>query len=215
MPSAMEERHTGIVSESKIKVLVAQSCLTMIPRTLACQAPLPMGFPRQEYWSGLPFPSPGDLPDPGIESRSPTLHADSLPPEPPGNCIGGLNLGSQSRHHKEVTLQLNSEEEVKWMRQGTRRVFQTEGRACAEAWKGATRALRKTLVFNVLTLRHPKGFIQMQAKVPLNLWYSSFVFCFSYKICFYSCTFWYRIWIRIIKRSQGKTAYIDCSDFDC
>ena len=43
-----------------------------------------MGFPRQEYWSGLPFPSPGDLSDPGIKPRSPALQADSLPPELPG-----------------------------------------------------------------------------------------------------------------------------------
>ena len=43
-----------------------------------------MGFSRQEYWSGLPFPSPGDLPDPGIKPRSPALQADSLPSEPPG-----------------------------------------------------------------------------------------------------------------------------------
>ena len=42
-----------------------------------------MGFSRQEYWSGLPFPSPGDLPDPGIEPGSPTLQADALPSEPP------------------------------------------------------------------------------------------------------------------------------------
>ena len=43
-----------------------------------------MGFPRQEYWSGLPFPSPGDFPDSGIEPRSPALQADSLLSEPPG-----------------------------------------------------------------------------------------------------------------------------------
>jgi len=43
-----------------------------------------MGFSRQEYWSGLPFPSPGDLPDPGIELRSPTFQADVLTSEPPG-----------------------------------------------------------------------------------------------------------------------------------
>ena len=48
------------------------------------QAPLSMEFSRQEYWSGLPFPSPGDLPDPGIKLRSPALQADSLPAEPPG-----------------------------------------------------------------------------------------------------------------------------------
>ena len=54
------------------------------PWTVACQAPLFMGFSRQEYWSGWPFPSSGDLPDPGIEPGSPTLQADSLPSEPPG-----------------------------------------------------------------------------------------------------------------------------------
>ena len=60
--------------------LVAKSYLTLAtPWTIACQAPLSMGFSRQEYWSGLPFPSPGDLPDPGIEPGSPALHADSLP----------------------------------------------------------------------------------------------------------------------------------------
>ena len=46
--------------------------------------PLSMGFPRQQYWSGLPFPSLGDLPDPGIKPRSPALQADSLPAEPQG-----------------------------------------------------------------------------------------------------------------------------------
>ena len=45
------------------------------------------GFSRQEYWSGLPFPSPGDLPKPGIEHNSPTLKADSLPTEPPGKHL--------------------------------------------------------------------------------------------------------------------------------
>ena len=48
-------------------------------------SPLSMGFSRQEDWSGLPFPSPGDLPDSGIEPRSPALQADTLPCEPPGN----------------------------------------------------------------------------------------------------------------------------------
>ena len=46
-----------------------------------------MGFSRQEYWSGLPFPSPGDLPDPGIEPGSPTLEADALTSEPPGKSL--------------------------------------------------------------------------------------------------------------------------------
>ena len=62
--------------------LVAKSCTTLAtPWTVACQAPLSMGFSRQAYWSGFPFPSPGDLPDLGIEPGSPALQADSLPTE--------------------------------------------------------------------------------------------------------------------------------------
>ena len=59
--------------------------LCVIPWIAAHQAPLSMGLSRQEYWSGLPFPSPGDLPDPEIERRSPALQADSLLSEPPGH----------------------------------------------------------------------------------------------------------------------------------
>ena len=59
--------------------VVSDSLLT--PWTAARQAPLSVGFSRQEYWSGLPFPSPGDLPDPGIKPSSPTLQADSLSSE--------------------------------------------------------------------------------------------------------------------------------------
>ena len=62
--------------------LVTKSCLTFVtPWTVARQAPLSVGFFRQEYWSGSPFPSPGHLLDPGIEPRSPALQADS--------CIAG------------------------------------------------------------------------------------------------------------------------------
>ena len=58
-------------------VLVAQSCSTLCdPMNCSPQAPLSMKFSRQEYWSGLPFPYPGDLPDPGIEPESPALQAD-------------------------------------------------------------------------------------------------------------------------------------------
>ena len=64
----------------------SRSCVRLlaIPWTIAYQAPLSMGFSRQKYWSGLPFPSPGDLPDPGIEPRSAALQADALHSEPPG-----------------------------------------------------------------------------------------------------------------------------------
>ena len=54
------------------------------PWTVAYQAPLSMKFSRQEYWSGLPYPSPGDLPDPGIKPMFPAVQADTLPSEPPG-----------------------------------------------------------------------------------------------------------------------------------
>ena len=62
------------------------SCVLLFstPWTVALQAPLSMGFRRQEYWSVLPFLSLGDLPNPGIEPRSPALQADALPSEPPG-----------------------------------------------------------------------------------------------------------------------------------
>ena len=69
---------TSIVSDS------------VIPSTVARQAPLSMGIPRQEYWSEMPFPSPGYLPNPGIETTSPAspaLQADSLPTEPPAKPI--------------------------------------------------------------------------------------------------------------------------------
>ena len=69
----------------KVKVIVAQSCLTVCNAcAVAHQTPLSMGFSRQEYWSGLPFSSPGDLPNPGIEPGSPALQADALPSEQPG-----------------------------------------------------------------------------------------------------------------------------------
>ena len=58
--------------------LVAQSCLFATSWTVAHQAPLSMGLSRQEYWSGLPFPFSGDLPNPGIEPTSPALQADAL-----------------------------------------------------------------------------------------------------------------------------------------
>ena len=62
--------------------------LVATPRTVACQTPPFMGFSRQEYWNGLPFPSAGDLPHPGIEPGSPTLRADSSLSEQPGTAVG-------------------------------------------------------------------------------------------------------------------------------
>ena len=77
--------HSFLYSFMKVKV---KSCLTLAtPWTVAHQAPLSKGFPRQEYWSGLPFPSPGDLPDPEIEPRSPALQTEALPSESAGRPL--------------------------------------------------------------------------------------------------------------------------------
>ena len=72
-----------------------------------------MGLPRQEYWSGLPFPSPGDLPKPGTEPESPTLQGDSLLSQPPGKetllTCGTLKKGKKERqnsHPSAVTIEL-------------------------------------------------------------------------------------------------------------
>ena len=72
-------------------VLVAKSCPTLAtPWIVTCQIPLFMGFSRQEYWSGFPFPFPGDLPDPGIKPRSPALVGRFFTTEPPGKPIESL-----------------------------------------------------------------------------------------------------------------------------
>ena len=78
-------------SESmKVKSL-SRVWLFASPWTVAYQAPPSMGFSRQECWSGLPFPSPGHLPNPGIEPGSPAFQADALPSEPPGKPIRVYN----------------------------------------------------------------------------------------------------------------------------
>ena len=74
-----------------MKVLLSVKSDSATPSTVAHQAPLSMGLSRQEYWSGLPFPPRGDLPDAGIEPRSPALQADCLLSEPPGKPLGGPN----------------------------------------------------------------------------------------------------------------------------
>ena len=74
------------IFKQKVKVKsLSHVRLFAIPWTVVYQASLSMGFSRQEYWSGLPFPSPGDLPDPGIKPRSPALQAGALPSEPLGS----------------------------------------------------------------------------------------------------------------------------------
>ena len=94
MPSmVLEHRETQTITgkERKAKKVKSLSRVQLFatPWTVAYQNSPSVGFPRQESWSGVPFPSPGNLPDPGIEPRSPTLLADALLSEPPGksnNC---------------------------------------------------------------------------------------------------------------------------------
>ena len=86
-PNPITAKKTFSLEESEGEV--AQLCPTVfdpMDRSLH-QAPPSRGFSRQEYWSGLPFPSPGNLPDPGIEPRSPALWTDALPSEPPGKSF--------------------------------------------------------------------------------------------------------------------------------
>jgi len=80
------------------------------PWTVVHQAPLSMEFSRQEYGSGLPFPPPGDLPDPGIEPGSPTLQADTLPSEPPGNTMKYYSAikGNEALIHATTWVNLES-----------------------------------------------------------------------------------------------------------
>ena len=83
-----KERGCQRIFKVKVKVKLL-SCVRLFatPWTVAHQAPPSMGFSRQEYWHGSPLPSPGDVPDPGIEPRSPALEVDALTSEPPGKNI--------------------------------------------------------------------------------------------------------------------------------
>ena len=78
------------------------------PWIVAYQAPPPMGFSRQEYWSGLSFPSPWDLPDPGIESGSPILEAGALTSEPPGKPGEQITSKKRSAYSKEILQEILS-----------------------------------------------------------------------------------------------------------
>ena len=82
--------------------------------TVVCQVSLSMGFSRQEYWSGLPCPPPGDLPDPGIEPMSPALQVDSLPSEPLGkpSCFCECTLKRAQGRCTGTTLRDGIREEV-------------------------------------------------------------------------------------------------------
>ena len=89
------------------------------PWTVALQASLSMGFSRQEYWSGLPWPTSGDLPNPGIESTSPSLWKDSLPSETPGKLKNtgdpGIEPGSPAVQADSLPLSCRGRPQVPWM----------------------------------------------------------------------------------------------------
>ena len=78
-----------VVSSVVLSEVKSLSCVRLFvtPWTVVYKAPLSVEFSRQEYWSGLPFPSPGDLPHPGIKPGSPTLKLDTLPSDPPGKPL--------------------------------------------------------------------------------------------------------------------------------
>ena len=80
----------GVGFQCQLVKLLSRVQLFATPWTVAHQAPLSIGFSRQEYWSGLPFLSPGDLPNPGIEPRSPALQADALTSEPPVSSVKSM-----------------------------------------------------------------------------------------------------------------------------
>ena len=83
---------TRLSDWTELNWVIVPDWLFAIPWTVACQAPLSMEFSRQEYWSGLPFPSPGDLPYPGIKHRSSALQSNSLPSKPPGKPLSSAIL---------------------------------------------------------------------------------------------------------------------------
>ena len=110
--------------------------------TVAYQAPQSMEFFRQEYWSELPFPSPGDLPDPGIEPRSPALQADVLPSEPPGKL-------TRTEYHCKVSRWHSGKEPISQCKRHKRLGF--------HPWVGKISWRRKWLPSPVLLLGKSYG----------------------------------------------------------
>ena len=100
--AAKVARHLLLISMSEWVKSLSRVRLFATPWTVAHQVPPSMGISRQEYWSGLPFPSPGDLRNPGIEPRSPVLQADALtsePPEKPVNKYRYTSTGMATNKH--------------------------------------------------------------------------------------------------------------------
>ena len=102
--------HQGSLFTIKVKVKsLSRVWLFATPWTVAYQAPLSLGFSRQECWRGLPFPSPGYLPNPGIEPGSPALQADALPSAPPGKP----NLHDKEGLHDACLLAFSNNKDIR------------------------------------------------------------------------------------------------------
>ena len=114
-------------------VLVTQLCPTLCDpmNYIAHQAPQSMEFSKQEYWSGLPFPSPGDLPGPGIQSRSPALQAKSVPSEPLDFTLNVMEICWRILSLRVIQSKFHSKGTSGWWAAGTL-VAQQEVRAGAE-----------------------------------------------------------------------------------
>ena len=98
------QRITHVNVSDTVLCLVTQLCSILCdPMDVPCQVPLSLEFSRQEYWSGLPFPSPGDLLNPRVKPGSLTLQADSLPSEPPGRATEGRAIYKRE-HLKSLPL---------------------------------------------------------------------------------------------------------------
>ena len=108
--------------------VLSHAQLFVIPGSVVCQALLSMGFSRQEYWSGLLFPSPGDLPNPGIEPGSPALQTDALPSEPPANEM----RWNQKRRQQASQLSLPYVCSTVWIAQGYSRSYTEKRRGRTE-----------------------------------------------------------------------------------
>ena len=135
--------------------LVAKSCPTLAtPWTVACQGPLSMGFSRQEYWSGLLFPSPEDLPDPGIEPRSPALQANSLPTElwgkPWCEMLGWMKPKLESRLPGKISV-ISDMQMTPPLWQKAKRNW----RASWWKWKSKVKKLAYSSIFRELRSWHP------------------------------------------------------------
>ena len=130
----------------------------MTPWTIAYQASPSMGFPRQEYWSGLPFPSPGGLPNPGIESRSPALQADALPSAPPWKLTIGYTHYLKERIHILNHMQKKKKFRFKYVKQNKTshkncksKFLQTETECILKTSKGNKISCKRIIIIRSTT----------------------------------------------------------------